>query len=160
MATQAPKRDELEEDDIIVEVAPKVTNISPCFVGLPQEEIVKIFHNRFKAINLYRLRHMRGLRYKAFQDQERTGIKDGMIRLRKPYRTFKDFGTSFYKVWGMHSSTIPSNIVAGVRKDNVPFSHMRGNSQLLSVRFGGGNITYSALIKIIHIENSDIKYMR
>lgn len=51
---------------------------------------------------------------------------------------------------------VQPNIVAGVEKiifHNVPFSHM-------SCRFGDGNITYSALFKIIHIENWDIKYMR
>lgn len=51
----------MEEEDIIGEVPPEVTNISLSFAGLPQEEIVRIFHNKFKAINLYRLRHMRGL---------------------------------------------------------------------------------------------------
>lgn len=47
-----------EKDDIIGEVPPEVTNLSLCFAGLPQDEIVRIFHNKFKAINLYCLRHM------------------------------------------------------------------------------------------------------
>lgn len=106
-------------------------------LALLLEKIVKIFHIRFKAIILYRLRHMRGLRYKAFQDQERTGIEDGMMRLRKPYGTYKDFGTSFCDVRGMYSSIIPSNIgrrqmtdrkktrrpakhCSRSRKDNIP----------------------------------------
>lgn len=71
-----------EEDDTIGEVCPEVTNISLRFAA-PPEEIVRIFHNRFKPINLYRLRHMRGLRYGAFQDRERIGIQDGMLQLRK-----------------------------------------------------------------------------
>ena len=99
-AIQAPKRAGMEEDDIIGEVPPEVTNISLCFADLPQEQIVQIFHNRFKAINLYRLRHMRGLRYEAFQDQERIGIEDVMWRLKKTSGTYKDFGKSFHKVCG------------------------------------------------------------
>lgn len=99
-ATQASKRLGMEDDDIIGEVPPEVENISLSFAGLPQEEIVRIFHNRLKASNLYRLRHIRGLRYEAFQDQERIGIEDGMWRLRKTSGTYKDFGKSFHEVWG------------------------------------------------------------
>lgn len=50
--THTPRRTGMEDDDIIGEVPPEVTNISLCFAGLPQEEIVRIFHNKFKAMNL------------------------------------------------------------------------------------------------------------
>lgn len=97
--THTPRRTGMEDDDIIGEVPPEVANISLCFAGPPQEEIVRIFHNTFKAMNLYRLRHMRGLRYEAFQDQERIGIEDRMLRLRKTSGTYIDFGKSFHEVW-------------------------------------------------------------
>lgn len=42
-----------EEDDIQGEILPEVSELSLKFVGLPQEEIVKIFHNKFLPINLY-----------------------------------------------------------------------------------------------------------
>lgn len=60
-AAQAPRRTIVEDDDVIGGVLPEVTNITLRFSGLPQEEIIRIFHNKFKATNLYRLRHMRGL---------------------------------------------------------------------------------------------------
>lgn len=44
-----------EEDDITGEVPPEVTSITLRFAGLPQEEIVRIFQNKFKPIKLYRL---------------------------------------------------------------------------------------------------------
>lgn len=69
------------EDDITGEVPPKVMSITLRFAGLLQEKIVKIFQNKFKPINLYRLRHMRGLRFDALQDNNRIGIEDGMFRL-------------------------------------------------------------------------------
>ena len=69
------------------------------FAGLPKEEIVRIFQNKFKPINLYRLRHMRGLRFDSLHDQDRIGIEDGMLKLRKTSGTYKDFGKSFYEVW-------------------------------------------------------------
>lgn len=74
-------------------------NITLRFVGLPQEKIIMIFHNKFKPINLYRLRYMRGLRFNAMQDHDRIGIKDGMFKLRKMSETYKDFGKSFYEIW-------------------------------------------------------------
>lgn len=48
----------------------------------PQEEILRIFQNKFKAIYIYRLRHKRVLGYEAFQDTEQIGIEDGMLRLK------------------------------------------------------------------------------
>ena len=89
-----------DEDDIIGEVPPEVTNICLRFVGLPQEEIVRIFHYKFKAINLYRLRHMQGLRFDALQDREKIGIEGGVLRLKKASGTYKDFGKSIHDVWG------------------------------------------------------------
>ncbi len=73
-------------------------NITLCFAGLPKEEIVRIFHNKFKTINLYRPRHIGGLRFDTFQDQERIGIEDEMLRLRKTSGTYKNFGKSFHRV--------------------------------------------------------------
>lgn len=98
-ATPAAPRRIGEDDDITGEVPQEVQILTLRFAGLPQEEIVKIFHNRFKPINLYRLRHMRGHHYESLHDQERIGIEDGMLRLRKPSGTYKDFGMSFYEVW-------------------------------------------------------------
>ena len=48
---------------------------SPQFIGLPQEDIVIIFWDKFKPINLYRLRHMQGLTFKAYKDKERLVLR-------------------------------------------------------------------------------------
>ncbi len=53
----------------------------------------------FKAINLYRLRHRRGLRFDSLHDQDRIGRKDDIHKLRKTSGTYIDFGKSFYEVW-------------------------------------------------------------
>ena len=63
-----PRKIVMEDDDIIVEVPQEVMNITLSFASLPQEEIVCIFHNKFKPINFYRLRHIQGLRFDTFQD--------------------------------------------------------------------------------------------
>ncbi len=88
-----------EEDYITDEVPPKVMSITLRFAGLPQEEIVRIFQNKFKPINLYRLHHIRGLRFDSLHDQDRIDIEDGILKLRKTSGICKDFGKSFYEVW-------------------------------------------------------------
>jgi hypothetical protein len=88
-----------EEDDLIGEIPSEVQALNVRYAGLPQDEIVKIFVNKFKPINLYRLRHMRGLQYDKLNDMDRIGIEDGMLKLRKTSGTYKDFGKSFHEVW-------------------------------------------------------------
>lgn len=51
----------MEKDNIIGEVFVEVKNITFRYAGLPQKEIVKIFQNKFKPINLYCLCYMQGL---------------------------------------------------------------------------------------------------
>ncbi len=68
---------------------------------------MRIFQNKFKLINLYRLRHMRRLRFDSLHDQDRIGIEDGMLELRKTLGTYKDFGKFFYEVWPTPSITTP-----------------------------------------------------
>ncbi len=88
------------EDHIISEAPPEVTSITLQFAGLSQKEIVRIFQNKFKPINLYHLRHIRGLRFDALHDHDRIGIEDGILSLRKTSGTYKNFGKSFYDVLG------------------------------------------------------------
>ncbi len=95
----APRAPVREDDEIQGEIPPEVLDISLQFVGFPQEEIVTIFENKFKPINLYRLRHMRGLSFKAYKDEEQIGIEDGMLKLRKTLGSYEDYGNSFYEVW-------------------------------------------------------------
>ncbi len=102
-----------EEDHITGEVHPEVTSITLRFAGLPKEEIVRIFQNKFKLINFYHLRQMRKLRFDALQDHNWIGIEDGMLRLRKTSGTYKGFGKFFYDVWAdaFHNyTTIPVSL--------------------------------------------------
>lgn len=96
---QRPRAQAARNDkDLQGEVPPKVADLSSQFVGLSQEEIVNIFENKFKPINFYRLRHMRGLTFEAYKDEEKIGIKDGMLKLSKISGTYKDYCSSFYEV--------------------------------------------------------------
>ena len=42
---------------------------------------------------------MREIYFDTFQDQERIGIEDGMLRLRKTSGTYKNFSKTFHEVW-------------------------------------------------------------
>ena len=103
----APRAPIREDDEIQGEIPLEVSDISLQFVGLPQEEIVKIFQNKFKPINLYRLRHMRGLSFEAYKDEERIGIKDGMLKLRKISGHTRTTATASTRSGRRPSSTTP-----------------------------------------------------
>lgn len=47
------KRLLVEEVILTSEISPKVINITFHFAGFPQKKIIRIFHNKFKPINLY-----------------------------------------------------------------------------------------------------------
>lgn len=92
--TSGPSTFRIDEDDILGETPQEVKNLSVRFAGLPQDEIVKIFRNKFKPINLARLRHMKGDYLDTYVDQDRIGIENGSLRLRKTSADWKDFGKS------------------------------------------------------------------
>lgn len=72
----SPRQITAEDDIIMIEIPSEVENFTLRFAGLAQDTIVRIFHNKFRAINLYRLRHM-----ETFKDQKQSGIEDGMLML-------------------------------------------------------------------------------
>lgn len=57
----AQRRSLVEENVITSEVPLEVMSITLRFAGLSKEEIIRIFHNKFKAINLYQLYYIKGL---------------------------------------------------------------------------------------------------
>lgn len=59
---------------------------------------MKKFRNKFKPINLFRLRQMKGQSFEAYDDQDRIGIHDGSLRLRKSSGSFKDYGKTL-DIW-------------------------------------------------------------
>lgn len=67
------------------------------FPGLPQGQIVKLFGDKFKPINLYRLYRGRGFRQE--EEEDGTHVVNGVLKMKKVGVTYKDYGTSFYDVW-------------------------------------------------------------
>ncbi len=92
------------------------------FEGLLKEGIVRIFQNKFKPINLYHLCYIRGLRFDSLHDQDRIGIEDDMLKLRKTSEIYKDFGKSFYEVWADVLQNY-TNILVSLFGKEVPDLH-------------------------------------
>lgn len=88
-----------KKNNIIGEVFLKVINIIFCFAGLLQKEIISIFYNKFKPINLYQLYYIRGFYFNIMQNYDWMGIRDKILKLRKASKTYKDFSKSFYEIW-------------------------------------------------------------
>lgn len=60
----APQRRTMSEEDDILGEVPQKPRISPSVLSVCQKRRSRgIFQNKFKPINLYCLRHMRGLRF-------------------------------------------------------------------------------------------------
>ena len=86
-----------DEEDIGEITPPEVSARRDMFSGLPEEEIVKIFKNKFKPMNLYKLRHLHG--FEDVREEDSIVIENGSLKPRKTTGTYKDFGKSINEVW-------------------------------------------------------------
>jgi hypothetical protein len=93
------KNNLIEKNDILDEIFFEIKALNARYVDLSQEKIVKIFLNKFRSINLYRLRHMRDLQYDVFNDLNRIDIENDLLKLKKTSNTYKNFEKNFYEMW-------------------------------------------------------------
>jgi hypothetical protein len=71
------------------------------FVDLSSKEIVRIFNEKFKLINLYKLRHMRELNHEFYLKQNHIELEknEQLKNLRKIVRIFKNFDKFYYEMY-------------------------------------------------------------
>jgi hypothetical protein len=70
------------------------------FTDLSTNEIVKIFNEKFKLINLYKLRHERILDHEFFENQNRIELKNDQLKnLKKTIEFYKDYEKTFYEMY-------------------------------------------------------------
>lgn len=84
--TSAPT---LDEDEYTGEIPNEVKLLASQFAGLPQGEIAKIFANKFRPMNLHKLRHMRGC---DDMYRDHVSIEEGTLKMRKVTCSYKDYG--------------------------------------------------------------------
>lgn len=89
---------------------------------------------------------MRRLCYKAFQDQERIGIEDRMLRLRKTSGTYKDFGKILYEIWGEAFINYTAILVSLFGKESP-------NLHSALTQFNNNILQLSKVYKSIHLAN-------
>lgn len=75
--TSAPT---LDEDEYTGEIPDEVKLLASQFAGPPQGEIAKILANKFRPMNLHKLRHTRGCD-DMYRDQ--ISIEEGTLKMRK-----------------------------------------------------------------------------
>ena len=67
------------------------------FSDLPKEKIVKIIKNKFKPMNLYKLRRLHN--FENTWEKNSIVLENGSLKPWKTTGTYKDFGRSINKVW-------------------------------------------------------------
>jgi hypothetical protein len=91
----------IENDEESDKISLEVKSHHVRFVNLSFEEIVRIFNEKFKLINLYKLRHMRELEHEFCENQDRIEFdeNDQLKNLKKTMKIFKNFDKTFYKIY-------------------------------------------------------------
>lgn len=64
-----------------------------------RKKIIKIFHDRFKPINLYCFCHLYSHYYELFYNLKHINIQNKMLRLKKTWSIYKNFEKLFYEIW-------------------------------------------------------------
>jgi hypothetical protein len=89
------------DDDDVNEIFLEVKSHHVRFVSLSSNERIKIFNEKFKSINLYKLRHMRNLNHEFFENQNRIDFEDNdqLKNLKKTIEILKNFEKTFYEIY-------------------------------------------------------------
>lgn len=67
------------------------------FSGLLEQEVVKIFKNKFKPMNMYKLRYSRS--FEDAQEEDNLLVENNSLNPWKATGTYEDFGISVNEVW-------------------------------------------------------------
>jgi hypothetical protein len=88
---------ENDSDEIFSEMISHHTR----FIDLSSKEIVRIFNEKFKLINFYKLRYMRELNHEFYLKQNHIELEknEQLKNLRKIVRIFKNFDKFYYEMY-------------------------------------------------------------
>ena len=117
-ATTSDSNARKDAEEPIGEIPREALLVSNQFPGLPQGEIAKIFLNKFRPENLYKLRHLQGREDK--DSDENIVIKNGRMKLEKATGTYRDFGTT----WDIWSEAFANYAAIMVDFFGVAFPHL------------------------------------
>lgn len=89
------------DDEPIGEISQATLLVASRYRGLPKAQIARIFANKLRPENLYRLRHLKGREDK--DRDENVTIENGQMKLKRVTGTLRDFGTS-WDIWSENLS--------------------------------------------------------
>lgn len=93
-AAPHPPAEEVEES--IGEISPTTLLVASKYPGLPKVKIARIFTNKFRPENLYKLRHLKGREDK--DRDENITIENGQMKLKRVTGSLRDFGPT-WEIW-------------------------------------------------------------
>ena len=94
--TAAAPRNRIDEEEPVGEISPATLLVASKYPGLPKAEIARIFANKFRPENLYKLRHLKGREDK--DRDENITIENGLMKLKRVTGTLRDFGST-WDIW-------------------------------------------------------------
>lgn len=94
--TAAAPHTQVDEEEPIGEISPAALLVASRYPGLPKAKIARIFANKFRPENLYKLRHLKGREDK--DREENVTIENGQMKLKRVTGTLRDFGTT-WDIW-------------------------------------------------------------
>lgn len=94
--TTSTLRIHTDEEEPIGEIPQAALLVASRFPGLPKAEIARIFSNKFRPENLYKLRHLK--RRKDKDRDENITIENGQMRFKRVTGTLCDFGST-WDIW-------------------------------------------------------------
>lgn len=94
--TAAAPRNRVDEEEPVGEISPAALLVASRYPGLPKAEIARIFANKFRPENLYKLRHLKGREDK--DRDENITIENGLMKLKRVTGTLRDFGST-WDIW-------------------------------------------------------------
>ncbi|MCJ1470208.1 hypothetical protein MMC07_008853, partial [Pseudocyphellaria aurata] len=94
--TAAASHTRTDEEEPIGEIPQAALLVSGRYPRLPKTEIARIFANKFRPENLYKLRHLK--RREDKDRNENITIEDGRMKLKHVTGTLCNFGTT-WDIW-------------------------------------------------------------
>lgn len=87
----AAPRNRVDEEKPVGEIIPAALLVASRYPGIPKAEIARIFANKFRPENLYKLRHLKGR-----VDKDRD--ENGPMKLKRAIGTLHNFGST-WDIW-------------------------------------------------------------
>lgn len=109
VAAAAP-RDRVAEEEPVGEIIPAALLVASRYPGVPKAEIARIFANKFRPVNLYKLRNLKG-------DADKNRDVNGTMKHKQATGTLHNYGST----WDIWSESFINYCMIMVDFFGIPF---------------------------------------